>query len=30
MGKGLDLLGLVNTVTPFLKIKNVTHQHGLC
>ena len=30
MGEGLDLPGVVKTATPFLKVKNITHQHGLC
>ena len=30
MEEGIDLLGAVKMLTPFLKIKNVTHQHSLC
>ena len=30
MGEGLDLLGVENMVTLLFKIKNITHQRGLC
>ena len=30
MGEELDLLGVENMVTLLFKIKNITHQRGLC